>query len=144
VNVRVAVTGDASRLAELSGQLGYPGEVAELRARVERLADRDDHVVYVAELADGTLAGWIHATTTEMLEVGRRGEIVGLVVDERHRGEGVGKRLVRAAEEWAARQGHTELTVRSNVTRDGSHPFYRHIGFEHVKTQHQYRKPLSS
>jgi GNAT superfamily N-acetyltransferase len=144
VNVRVAAPADAPRLAELSGQLGYPADAAELRARVERLALRKDHVVYVAELADGTLAGWIHATTAEMLEVGRRGEIAGLVVDERHRGEGVGKRLAHAAEEWAAAQGHTELTVRSNVTRDGSHPFYRHLGFEHVKTQHQYRKPLSA
>jgi GNAT superfamily N-acetyltransferase len=143
VNVRVAVLADAPGLAELSGQLGYPTEAADLRARMERLALRKDHVVYVAESADGALAGWIHATTTEMLEVGRRAEIVGLVVDERHRGEGVGKRLVRAAEQWAAGQGHAEITVRSNVTRDGSHPFYRHIGFDHVKTQHQYRKPLS-
>ena len=143
MNVRIAVSGDAPRLAQLSGQLGYPAEAAQVRERLERLAGRPDSVVYVAEAASGDVAGWIHAISTELLEVGPRGEIVGLVVDEHHRGQGVGKRLVLAAERWAASRGLSEIAVRSNMTRDGSHPFYRHIGFEHVKTQHQYRKRLA-
>jgi predicted N-acetyltransferase YhbS len=34
------------------------------------------------------------------------------------------------------------MTVRSNVVRSGSHPFYERLGYARSKTQHAYRKAL--
>jgi GNAT superfamily N-acetyltransferase len=64
------------------------------------------------------------------------------VVDARERGRGVGRRLVAAVEEWARARGLEQIAVRSNVTREESHPFYEHLGYTRVKTQHAYRKRL--
>jgi GNAT superfamily N-acetyltransferase len=86
--------------------------------------------------------GWVHCAEHQLLETGRRCELLGLVVDARVRGRGVGRRLVTAAEGWAAARGLEQMAVRSNVARSDSHPFYERLGYVRVKTQHAYRKRL--
>lgn len=142
ITIRRAAPPDAPRVAVLSGTLGYPAEEAEIARRLERLSGRADNIVLVAEAAPGRVVGWLHGVEEELLESGGRCEILGLVVDPGYRGSGVGRRLVTAATEWAASRGLAELTVRSNVIRVESHPFYERLGFARVKTQHAYLKPV--
>src|SRR6266446_5931074 len=120
--VRRAETTDATRIAELSGTLGYPVKADAMRGRLERLLGRDEHVVFVAETTE--VVGWTHATEQETLVVAGRCEIWGLVVAEGQRGRGVGRRLVEAVEQWALGRGLNEVSLRSNVIRPESHPFY--------------------
>jgi GNAT superfamily N-acetyltransferase len=98
--------------------------------------------VLVAETAPGRVVGWLHGAEQELLESGRRCEILGLVVDESQRARGVGRRLVQAVEAWAAARGLDRMAVRSNVARAESHPFYERLGYVRAKTQHAYRKRL--
>ena len=140
--VRRAITADAPRIAELSGVLGYPAEADAIRARLAHLLEREDQLVLVAAPAGGTAVGWVHAVEQELIESGRRCEIVGLVVDPGHRGQGVGRRLVAEVEAWATGRGLGLIAVRSNVTRTESHPFYERLGYLRTKTQHAYRKHL--
>ena len=142
ITIRTATPSDATRLAELSTQLGYPANAGDLEERLARLVRREDTVVLVAELG-GTVVGWLHAAEAEILEYGRRCEILGLVVDAGTRRSGAGRSLVAAAERWGAERGLAQIAVRSNVTRAESHPFYEKLGYERWKTQHAYRKPLS-
>lgn len=143
ITIRRAVPPDASLVAVLSGTLGYPAEAAVIMRRLERLSSRADNIVLVAEAASGRVVGWLHGVEEELLESGGRCEILGLVVDPEFRGGGIGRRLVTAAADWAASRGLAELTVRSNVVRVESHPFYERLGFDRVKTQHAYCKPIS-
>jgi GNAT superfamily N-acetyltransferase len=140
--VRPARTIDAARLAALSGVLGYPVAEDVMHTRLTRLLGRESDVVLVAESAAGELVGWVHAAEQDLLESGQRCEILGLVVDAGHRGQGVGRRLVEQVERWAAARGLALITVRSNVTRAESHPFYQRLGYVRTKTQHAYRKQL--
>ena len=39
-------------------------------------------------------------------------------------------------------RGLPEVSVRSNVVREESHPFYERLGYTRAKTQHVYRKAL--
>ena len=64
------------------------------------------------------------------------------MVDEEHRGRGAGRALVGAVEAWAGARGLPLMTVRSNVVRAESHPFYERLGYVRSKTQHAYRKHL--
>jgi GNAT superfamily N-acetyltransferase len=140
--VRRATPADARRLAALSGELGYPASPEDIGRRVAELTERADALILVAELAPGDVIGWIHGSEQLLLESGRRCELVGLVVDPRARGRGVGRRLVAEVEAWAAGRGIRQMAVRSNVTREESHPFYERLGYTRVKTQHAYRKRL--
>jgi GNAT superfamily N-acetyltransferase len=140
LKIRKATAADAPAIARLSGQLGYPVEPAAIAERLGRVLPRDEHVVFVAETAQ--VVGWTHAAEQEILEVGTLCEIWGLVVADGQRGKGVGRQLIEAVEDWARHRGLTEVSVRSNVIRPESHPFYERIGFARYKTQHAYRKRL--
>ena len=141
LKIRKATTNDAPSIAQLSGQLGYPVETLVMRDRLTRFLKLEEHAVFVAETSD--VLGWIHAAEHELLEVGNHCEIWGLVVAGGQRGKGVGRRLIEAVEEWARDRGLDEVTVRSNVIRPESHPFYERLGFTRYKTQHAYRKGLA-
>ena len=140
--IRPATGEDAAAVAALSSQLGYPVSAEAVAARLERLLRRDDQLVLAAIADDGTLAGWIHAADQDLVESERRCEILGLVVDGRRRRGGVGRRLVTEVERWAASRGLRRMSVRSNVTRAESHPFYEAQGYVRLKTQQVYRKVI--
>ena len=139
--VRQADTNDASRIAMLSEQLGYPVEVDLIRQRLEKLLPRPDQLILVAE-SSGQVVGWTHAAEQQILETGRHCEILGLVVAAGQRGQGTGRLLIEAIEQWASGEGFKQICVRSNVIRPDSHPFYERMGFTRVKTQHVYRREL--
>ena len=139
--IRAATVRDADRVAELSGTLGYPVSCDTMRDRLARFLALDAHTILVAETG-GEVVGWAHGAEQELLEMGARCEILGLVVRESQRGLGVGRRLVEAIEQWAHGRGLNDVFVRSNVVRPESHPFYERIGYARYKTQHAYRKRL--
>jgi GNAT superfamily N-acetyltransferase len=134
MDVREATLSDAAALAALSTQLGYPSTPEEMTERLRALRERAANAVLVAE-EDGAVAGWLHVCTMLFLESPPFAEVAGLVVDEAHRGKGVGKLLLEAAARWAAERGYDKLRVRSNVVREDAHRFYEREGFRRVKTQ---------
>ena len=140
VTIRKANVTDATRLAELSAVLGYPVEPDVMQRRLERLLSRPDHVVLVAESRPANVVGWTHAAEQDILESGRSGEILGLVVAADQRGHGIGRSLVKWVEHWASERGLKQMSVRSNAARTESHPFYERMGYTRIKTQHAYRK----
>ncbi|HET7329266.1 GNAT family N-acetyltransferase [Dyella sp.] len=139
--LRKARVEDAAEVARLAGELSYATSVETMHERLTVLTAHPDHCITVAE-RDGHMLGWIAVERRRTLESGERVEIVGLVVDAQHRGGGVGRLLVQAAEQWAQQRGFDTLCVRSNVLRDASHPFYERMGYVRRKTQHYYVKTL--
>lgn len=141
MRVRRVRAADAERMAELAGQLGYPTNLKEMKARLrEALKDRDA-ACFVAE-AGGRVLGWIHVSVTPLLEVERRAEVNGLIVDETVRSQGAGALLLKAGEKWAREKECKGMSVRSNVIRERAHGFYLRNGYEHYKTQKAFRKTL--
>jgi GNAT superfamily N-acetyltransferase len=133
---------DANELARLTSQLGYSVSEASIRTRMGRMFDSNYNSLWVAERPDGKLAGWIHGFLCQLLESDYRVEIGGLIVDERCRRSGIGRRLVQVIEDWAAEQGATELSVRCREERAESHEFYESLSFRHIKSQRVFRKRL--
>jgi GNAT superfamily N-acetyltransferase len=141
VKIRRMRRGDAARIAELSGQLGYPVTVSAIVERMKRLKPASQQAVFVAEMA-GDVVGWMHVTASRLLEVEQRAEVNGLVVDETVRSQGAGRLLMEEAERWAKQHGCKSMSVRSNVIREQAHRFYERHGYEHYKTQKAFRKKL--
>jgi GNAT superfamily N-acetyltransferase len=142
LTIRPPLAEEATRLAALSTDLGYPASPGVIAGRLARLLARPDHCLRIAVSASGETVGWIHACEHCVLEADPWCEIVGLVVDPAHRGQGTGRALVDAVETWAGARGLPVVKVRSNVAREESHPFYQQLGYVRIKTQHVYRKPL--
>jgi GNAT superfamily N-acetyltransferase len=144
VRIRKARRNDAERIAQLSGELGYPATAGQIAARLRQLKPASKHAVFVAECSDATvgLVGWLHVSVSHLLESDIRAEVNGLIVAEGQRSAGAGAKLLEAAEEWAQRHGCQGMNVRSNVIRERAHGFYERNGYEHYKTQKAFRKPL--
>ena len=142
VRIRRARSADAKRIAELSGQLGYPATEKQAKARLREVIKDKEAACFVALSGDNELIGWIHVSTTPLLEVERRAEVNGLVVDEAARSRGAGAILLAAAEKWARGKRCRSMSVRSNVLRERAHGFYLRHGYEHYKTQKAFRKGL--
>jgi ribosomal protein S18 acetylase RimI-like enzyme len=142
VKIRRARLADAPRVAELSGQLGYPATGRAMAGRLKLALRQKDGACFVAETKEDGVIGWAHVSVTPLLEVKRRAELNGLVVDERIRCKGAGWSLLQAAEEWARKKRCKGMSVRSNVLRERAHGFYERHSYEHYKTQKAYRKQL--
>lgn len=142
LKIRRAKSADAPRLAELSGQLGYPATAAQMRQRLRGIKPASQHAVFVAQSGKDGVIGWVHVSRQPLLEVEIRAEVNGLVVAEGQRSLGAGARLLAAAEDWARKHGCKGMSVRSNVIRERAHQFYERNGYEHYKTQKSFRKPL--
>lgn len=140
--VRPAQPGDYDKIADLAGQLGYPSTGRQVRVRLDEMQDANHYVVYVAQLSEGRVAGWIGVHIFRVVEADRCAAISGFVVDQSIRSRGIGKALLDAAEKWARSHGCGAISVLSNVKRDRAHCFYKNNGYTHVKTQHAFRKDL--
>ena len=142
ISYRSAKPSDAGEITGLSAQLGYAVEPDSVLARLERVLADPDHFVGVATGEAGQLAGWVHAEQRESVLGGSRAEIIALVVDGSARRRGIGRALVAKAESWARERGLGTIAVRSNVVREGAHPFYSSQGYDRRKEQSVYIKAL--
>jgi GNAT superfamily N-acetyltransferase len=142
IKIRKARRGDVERIAQLSGELGYPATAAQIATRLRQLKPASKHAVFVAESPDAAagLIGWLHVSVSHLLESDIRAEVNGLIVAEGQRSARAGAKLLEAAEEWARRHGCLGMNVRSNVIRERAHRFYERNGYEHYKTQKAFRK----
>lgn len=141
--IRPAELMDAEALARLTGQLGYPVTVEEVVERLRQAQSLPEwQAVLVAVLPDGRVVGWIQVYQVVFLGGAPFTEIGGLVVDETCRRMGIGRALMQKAEEWTLQHGMVDVSVRSNIIRDGAHAFYRRLGYRLVKTQYTFHKEL--
>ena len=140
LTIRDAVPADADAIATLLDQLGYPADAEAVDARLERLRVVGDRVV-VAEV-DGRPVGLAHLQVAPAIERDRPAAKIGaLVVDQAHRGRGVGRALVEALEAEARARGCELLYLTTAERRDDAHAFYERLGLEY--TGRRYARTLS-
>jgi GNAT superfamily N-acetyltransferase len=138
--IRDAAPGDAAPVAALLTQLGDPSDPDAVEARLDRLRVVGDRVV-VAEL-EGNVVGVAHLQVSPALERDRpAGKLGALVVDEAHRGHGIGRALVEAVEAEARLRGCGLLFLTTSERRGDAHAFYEDVGLEH--TGRRYTRTLS-
>ena len=61
---------------------------------------------------------------------GHRGWVYYLAVDESHRGQGLGRQLMLAAEDWLRERGVVKLQLMVRSANAGVLDFYDHLGYE--------------
>ncbi|HYY04588.1 MAG TPA: GNAT family N-acetyltransferase [Gaiellaceae bacterium] len=135
--IREVQTEDASAIARLLTELGYPVAVDDVLPRLERLRECGD-LVLIAEV-DGDVAGLAQLHVSPSIEYDRPAAKLGaLVVQERHRRSGIGRALVGAIEAEARSRGCGLLFLTTAERRADAHAFYARLGFE--RTGRRYAK----
>ena len=78
--------------------------------------------------------------TIYRVPTGMRSIIEDVIVDEKMRGKGIGKALVRHAIEIAREAGASGISLTSNPQREAANQLYRSMGFELRKTNPYFYK----
>ena len=128
---------DAEAVNTLSKQLGYPLSIEQTLQNIKAILQSKDHTAFVAEY-ENKIVGWVGAAQAIMIEVMPYCEINGLVIDEHHRGMGIGKLLIERVKHWAKEKGNDKIGLRCNVKRTEAHLFYEHLGFTELKQQKKF------
>lgn len=136
---RAATASDAPALVRLMEELGYSHTEESVSTNLQRVEENGGSV-FVA-VRDGSIVGCVCAIIDVRLAAGECGEIVSLIVSGDHRQKGVGKGLIRHAEQWLSRRTRN-IRVRANVKRSDAHAFYEGLGYKEEKSQKLFRKFL--
>ena len=101
--------------------------------------------VVVAERPAGGLCGFVEASIRPFADncaTRPVGYIEGWYVDPDVRRQGIGKKLVEAAEHWAAAQGCREMASDALLENTVSHEAHKALGFEESERLVHFRKRL--
>lgn len=130
MQIRLAHPADAAAVNELLDQLGYPqDDTATTTDRIQTWAEDPSGAAYVAD-ADGVVLGLVAVHLCPFfVSSDLSGRIMALVVSDQARGQGLGGRLVAAAESFAAGHGCVRMEVTSGDRRQDAHKFYRRRGY---------------
>jgi len=128
--IRKCCSEDAHHMLPLMRQLRYPTTPSVLKERLCMLEEHEQLASLVAEL-DGVVVGTVFLRQHQTHDMPRPvTRITALVVDEKHRGTGIGKRLLREAENWGRERGSSQLLVSvAGENNMSSKSFYEYSGF---------------
>ena len=137
--IRPARSEDAAQLVELMALLGHKVDIAGTRRRIAKLAeDAMPQLVAVEGEKVLGLCG-LHQMTAVHRDA-PVGRITILVVRENRRGNGLGRALIDAAEQYFRTAGCRLVEVTSNDRLIDAHRFYEHMGYE--RTSKRFAKSL--
>jgi len=148
MKIRRCASGDLNELMRLRLALwpDISGDETDQEAEAAELLAKKDATVLVAESPTGVgLAGFA--------EVGERAYadgcdtapvayLEGWYVEEDFRGQGIGRALIAAAEDWARERGYREFASDALLENVDSQKAHEAIGFEEVERAVRYRKAL--
>ncbi|MDX1420264.1 MAG: GNAT family N-acetyltransferase [Rubricoccaceae bacterium] len=113
-------------------------------AEVARHLMAGDTTVLVAEDGD-SLVGFVELAVRERVEGSteeRVGYVEGWFVAEAHRGTGLGRALIEAAEDWTRARGLRELASDAELSNTGSIAAHQALGFRETFRVVQFLKRL--
>jgi GNAT superfamily N-acetyltransferase len=132
IALRDAIIEDATVIAALLGELGYPSQPDGVRTRLARLLAREGSRVFVAERG-GRVVGVLGLDRMPVLtSLSDVAMIIALVVTEHERRSGVGRLLIARAEDEARAWQCGRIMVTSAERRADAHAFYQRLGYEYT------------
>jgi len=144
--VRPVIRADASEWFRLRKLLW--DESSDDEHRVEMLdiySHPEMQLVLIAETDGGRLVGFLEASIRPFVEdchSDHVGYLEGWFVEEEYRKNGIGRKLVRAAESWARSKDCTEMASDSEIGNDLSLKVHQNLGYEETSRLVHLRKDL--
>jgi aminoglycoside 6'-N-acetyltransferase I len=149
VQVRAVTSSDAGSWLRMRCDLWPAGSESEHRDEIERFFAgqlREPLATLVALNAAGDPVGFAELSIRSYAEdcvTDRVAYLEGWYVAPAARRQGVGRALVRAAEEWARAQGCTEFASDALIDNDVSAAAHRALGFDETVQLRCFRKDIT-
>ena len=134
--IRLVTPEDQSEWLRMRHDLWPDVEPDELLREMQRIIADPQTPVFVMERPDGRLGGFIETGTRKYAdgcETSPVGYIEGWLVDEDLRGKGLGKALVKTAEDWVRGQGLHEMASDTWLENEVSIAAHLKMGYEEVE-----------
>ncbi len=106
----------------------------------------ETQLVLAAEIGGGKLVGFLEASIRPFVEdchTDHVGYLEGWFVEPEFRKHGIGRKLVRHAEQWARRKGCTEMASDSEIGNNTSLQAHLKLGYDISSKLIHLRKDLS-
>ena len=143
VSVREAHEGDYLAIGNLiKNELGYEDlDFTSLFSRLENMKADDSHITYVAVI-DTLVVGFIGLLKyfTYELENGYL-RILAMAVSQELQNKGIGRILLRQAEQFAVENNIDHIMLTSNIKRLDAHVFYEHN--DYIKKSYGFFRTLT-
>jgi aminoglycoside 6'-N-acetyltransferase I len=145
-NVRLLREADFSDWFRLRKMLWDEANEAEHRAEMLDIIQHPDaQLILVAEDNSGKLVGFLEASIRPFVEdchSDHVGYLEGWFVEQSFRKHGIGKLLVREAEDWARVHGCEEMASDSEIGNEVSFNAHLNLGYEETSRLVHLRKDL--
>ena len=136
---------DAQEIQKISNfELGYDVDLDIIKKQIEKLTNDNKHNIIIGFENEQTrkIIGFVHAELYESLYMDTGLNILALAVDSNFQGQGIGRKLMSAIEDYALKNNISFIRLNSNVRRVEAHKFYESIGYICDKTQKRVIKKL--
>jgi GNAT superfamily N-acetyltransferase len=123
---------DIEAVVDLMSHLGYPTSVDAMARRMNLISSDPAYHTLVAEY-ENEIAGFVGIRKVLLYESDHVAvQVAALVTKPEYRGMGIGRSLIKGAEEWARCNGASSiyLTSGDRPERENAHRFYRHLGYD--------------
>jgi GNAT superfamily N-acetyltransferase len=133
--IRPAQESDIPNILSLYAQLEENDQITlSLHDATEiflRIESYPNYHIYVAEQHGQTVGTFALAIMDNLAHLGARsGLIEDVVVEEKHRGRGIGKEMMCYALELCRENSCYKACLSSNTKRENAHRFYESLGFK--------------
>lgn len=123
----------------LNSQLGYEADFSGFSKRFLALINSPEHSIIVAKKKNEVVA-WMHMGIRRLLEDEDFAQLIAVVVSDNFRNIGVGKHLLKIAEDWARYFDFKSLYLNSSFPREKAHNFYLKNGYTHIKSSKSFMR----
>ncbi len=110
----------------------YENPLPESYVKAFEEIDADKNNELIVALNNGEVIGTLQITFTPSISFqgGKRATVESVRVDEKYRGQGIGKELMRWAIERARKENCVAIQLTTNAERTNAHRFYENLGFK--------------
>lgn len=111
----------------------------KVREKIEIITKNTRDIIFVYE-QDTVVIGYIHGSPYELLFSNSLVNVLGFVVKESYRNQGIGTILINHLEQWGKDNGYSGIKLLSHPSRIHAHRFYERRNYMFTKDQKNYIK----
>ncbi|TXK84194.1 GNAT family N-acetyltransferase [Paenibacillus sp. N3.4] len=111
----------------------------KVKEKIEVITNKTKDIILVCE-QNNEVIGYIHGSPYELLFSDSLVNVLGFVVKEKYRNQGVGSMLIENLEHWGENNGFSGIKLLSHPSRINAHRFYEKRGYMFTKDQKNFIK----